>query len=607
MKASPITIYITIFSVVFFCPMITLSQGIEITSGGNITVTGSANIEIRNGDFINNGTYTKGSETFTMSGNIAKTISGSGSTYIQKLSITNTGRITTKHSQINLYNLLISPNCQLTIDTSKAVSVSNTITNNANESGIYIKSSAIAANGSLTFHNSSMSPVSATVEMYSKASKVGTSWKWQFFGIPLRTMINTPTFDGSYVRKFNEAGIGSGYTSDKHWIQLQTGNSMTSFTGYEVTQTSPTTFYFSGQLENSDYSSGKLPFTTTGQYPGQHLISNPYTAAIDIKKITFGSPRSKVIENTVYFYNTGSSSDWTTGGSGGTAGNNPGQYIAIPTQLAGENGIPAQIPSMQAFLVVVTSDNDSARISIPYSSVETIVKNTDKQRIKTSEGISTRIEIAGSRFIDKMWLFTNPLCSKDFDNGWDGYKYTGSSLSPQIYDIETSGNYQVNTTNNINNTLIGFIPGEDTDYKLSFYHQNSQSIYPQLYLIDLVTNKITDITQSGTEYSFTSTNNPSNSARFKIMTDAGTTTASTNIVQVQKEIVIFNSEKTIIINNKSAESGNLFIRNMAGNTILQAKISGSKITSIPTNISTGSYICSVITNSGSSTAKIVIN
>jgi hypothetical protein len=33
----------------------------------------------------------------------------------------------------------------------------------------------------------------------------GSTYKWQFFGIPVRTMTTaSPTFDGAYVRELNE-------------------------------------------------------------------------------------------------------------------------------------------------------------------------------------------------------------------------------------------------------------------------------------------------------------------------------------------------------------------------------------------------------------------
>jgi hypothetical protein len=532
----PVFIYIAAILTTF--PLFVQAQGIEIKTGGSIAVTGSATIEINNGSLTNNGTYSKGTETVTISGNTAKTLSGSGSTDMYDLKISNTGGITSQLDLLNLHNLTIYSGSKLTIDTTRAVNVSNVVRNKATVNDLIIKSYANAVNGSLIFHNAQDSALLATVEMYCKASKPGSSYKWQFMGIPLRTMSVNPTFDGSYVRQFNEAGWNSGYTSDKHWIQLVNGSTMTPFMGYEVTQVTPNTFSFKGELVNSNYVSGKLPMTTGAQYAGQHLIGNPYTAAIDIKKIEFGSSRSAVIENTIYLYNTGSLSDWTIGGTGGQ-GESAGQYVGIPKNLAGQNGVPGQIPSMQAFLISVSSNNDSATVTIPYSSVGTMVKNTTKQRIEAAANTSTRIEVKGSRFTDKMWIFTNETCSKEFDNGWDALKFSGSSLSPQIYSMETSGDYQVDAVNDINNTNIGFIAGEDSEYTLTFINENTESRYSHLYLKDLVTNVITDITASGTQYAFSSNQSGvSASPRFQIVTSPGMTT---NNIDLSNALNVYNS------------------------------------------------------------------
>ena len=501
------------------------AQGIIIGSSAFVKTAGAAYIVVNNGNLTNNGNWTSnGTDIVTLSGTAAKQMTGSGTTAFYDLTLTNMGGITQKLRQINAHNLNISSGSGLSIDTCKAMVVSNIVTNQAGAAGIYIKSSTDRANGSLIFHNNVSSPVSATVEMYTKASN-STNYKWQFFGIPLRSVAISPTFNGSYIRRFNEAGWYAGFNSTNLWIQLSNGATLTSFTGYEITQLSPKTFVFSGQLENSDFSTGKLPVSTPeiSQYPGQHLFGNPYTGAIDIKKIQFGSTDAGIIENSVYLYNTGSYADWQNAGSGSVSGTSPGQYVCIPQNQAGNAGIPAQIPSMQAFLVYAKSDNVAANLVIPYSSVGTVVRNTDPQRNKRQKTdlpaskTYTMIDVVGSRYSDRMWIFTEPTCTKAFDNGWDGYKFIGSSSSvPQIWSMEGSDNYQVNSLNNIDSTTIGFIPGEDTAYQLVFTNENTQNSYPTLFLVDLVTKNIVDVSQNGSTYNFTSSVATPDNSRFKL-------------------------------------------------------------------------------------------
>ncbi len=224
---------------------------------------------------------------------------------------------------------------------------------------IYIYSSPTAANGSLIYHNAVDNPVSATVEMYSRAwwnlaDTINNRYRWQYFGIPLRSVKAFPTFNGSFVRKWYETGT----TIQNHWIQLQNDSTLHPFYGYEICQEVPKTIYFKGILENGNFNSGPLGYTYYGVndtknalYPGQYVFANPYTAAIDIRQLIFGTD----MQASVYLYNTGSFSIWEANGEGNStfSTNAEGQYLNIPQQFAGTGdfGLPRQVPSMGAMLV----------------------------------------------------------------------------------------------------------------------------------------------------------------------------------------------------------------------------------------------------------------
>jgi len=478
------------------------------------------------------------------------------------------------------------------------------ITNNADVTGIIIKSSSSQPNGTLIFNNAQDNPVSATVEMYSKAfwdlSNVtpGGKYKWQFFGIPVSTLVASPMFDGDYVRQFNEAGNGTGYTADKRWIQLVNTSTLTPFTGYEITQPAGSTYTFQGQLINSDFSQS-LSYTTGSDYPGEHLLSNPYAAAIDITKLVFGND----LDKTVYLYNMGSMADWT-GQSG--LGVNPGQYISAPQATAGSGGIPGQIPSMQGFLILMNTTTPTATtFSIPYSSVAT--SNQDLQRVRAvanTDRIFTRIDISGTRFSDKMWVFTDPTCTRGYDNGWDGSKFFGTTLAPQLWAMETSGNYQVDGVNDINNTYLGFIKGEDTHYKMTITHENLYSHYTSLYLIDSLENTITDITETGTTYSFSADQASQPNRRFKIVTSNQQPSSVATIAG--SNLKVFSSGSTVYVQNSSDLKGEIMIYDMTGKTIQKNNFSANGITTIPTALTPGSYLVKGFTLNQKFTQALII-
>ena len=510
--------------------------------------------------------------------------------------------------------LTINMEKYMIIPTGKMLNVEGTINNFAGTSGLIIKASQTGEipNGSLIYHNdtASGSTVQATVEMFTKASKVNEHYRWQFFGIPIKSVQANPTFSGSYVRELHE----NNSDTIEHWEQLNNESILKSFIGYEITQDTCKIINFKGDLVNSDYLSGSLSFTPTATFKGQHLIGNSYMSAINIKNdeipgnsLMFGDG----MEKTVYLFNTGSEADWSESGSNNEENSDtPGQYLSVPQENAGSDILPASIPSMQAFLVKVITPGPNATISIPYNSTGTIVKNTTLLREKNSRKIYTRIDVKGSNSIDHMWIFTNQTCSRGYDNGWDGFKMLGSVMSPQIYAMEADGDYQVNSVDDINNSYIGFRAGIDSTYTMTFIHQNKDPRYNGIYLMDLIENKIVEITASGSQYSFKSTSGNSIEKRFKIIASvdgSDITTRSSDTLTAHHSLTVFSSQKTILVKNQSDLKGDLYLYDMTGRLIQKSIFSPNEITLIPTQLPVGTYVSKAITLKDEVTAKLIIS
>jgi len=517
--------------------------------------------------------------------------------------------VTLNTDLIVIKNLIINPGKRLTISTNSELNVKEMIQNKAGVTGLVIKAGQEQVNGTLIFHNPQTAGlyVPATVEMYSKAYRDKESpfkYKWQFFGIPIRKLEKaSPTLDGSYVRQMYETGI----TDTDHWIQLKNNSTLSSFTGYEITQANPTTVSFQGELENKDWTSDELSNTYGAKFKGQHLIGNPYTAAIDISKIEFDSSNLLTIDNTVNLYNTGSKDDWNTANTAEIAldWNSllAGQYISIPKNVAGrEASLPGKISSMQAFLIRLKGDYSTAKIFIPYSSTSSDVKNSELQHTPATGKVSTRIDVKGRRFSDRMWIFTEPGCTRGFDNGWDGEKMLGSPLSPQLYAMEAGGDYQVNSVDDINNTYLGFQPGEDLQDTLTFTHENLGMRYEGLYLLDLAENKAIDVTQSGTKYIFSTGISLELIKRFKIITSP-TFGDSTDVTTGLR---IFSSQGTVFVHNMSNENGYVLLYDMAGRMLQKLFFEASGVTSFPMNLTPGAYIAKVRTSKEEITKRLVI-
>ncbi|MFT3752660.1 MAG: hypothetical protein QM800_07220 [Paludibacter sp.] len=491
---------------------------------------------------------------------------------------------------------------RLVIPANKGLTVNNTVTTDNNPDRIYIHCDSLTANGSLIFHNASTAPVYATVEMYSKASwnlnnPVNNKYLWQYFGIPLQSVVAEPTFNGSYVRKWYETGTDI----TNHWVLLNNASVLMPFYGYELCQASPKVFYFKGALVNSDFNSGQLAYTYSALFPGQHVFANPYTTAIDIRQLIFGSET----EASVYLYNTGTYTNWTSGGQS-TSGVNPGKYVTASKNLAGAGGIPRQVPSMGSMLVKALSNSSQATFGITYNSVAMF--NTDLQRISAEGKVSasgkkyTKIDVSSTSGGDCMWIFSEPNCKRNFDNGWDGVKMLGSSLSPELFALEPDGNYQIDVVDDMNNTDLAFQAGTAVEYTLTFTHENVSDYYPGVYLLDKAENKIVNVTVSGSQYKFLATSTPKPVDRFRLVTRY----YYKDEQEKDSEVKIFSSNGMIFVHNFSSRVGNAMIFDISGHFLKKVSFSPNGVSILNAGLTPGAYIVKCLTETEDVTNRIIV-
>ena len=581
-----------------------------VNIAGNLIIEQGATFDLNDynhsiaGDIICNGLLTTSTNagSVTLNGSGIQNIDGTNKeqdAVFYNLNIKNAlGTVINKDVTVK-NNMTIDASSKLTINPTCKVNVLNQINNAAGTAGIYIKSSETVPNGSLMFHNASNSPVNATVELYSKANwnlnnAAGSKYQWQYFGIPVKTVKLGDVFNNCYVRKWNETGT----TDVDLWNMQYNSNTLSSFSGYELVQSNPTTYIFTGQLENSDYNAN-MSYTSGAVFPGQHIYANPYTAAIDISKIQFGSET----EASVYLFNTGNYNDWLYNEGHTKPGNNSGQYTVATPQTAGYGGIPGQIPSMQGFLV--KTYNNSGTITIPYTAA---CQNAEMLRVKelaeptTESKVFTKVEVSGKYSSDCMWIFTNKNCKHGFDNGWDGTKIPGAAITSQFFAMEPDGNYQIDAVDDMNETYLGFSAGQDYNYTLKFTHQNIESKYENLYLIDLANNNCVDITADGSEYHFQAFSTPNAVKRFKI--------ASTKPgdVQSQSALKVLQQQGNIVIQNGSDSKGELYLYSLSGMMVQKLNFAANSLNSFNSDqLEKGIYIVKASTSTEKITQKILIH
>ena len=57
-----------------------------------------------------------------------------------------------------------------------------------------------------------------------------------------------------------------------------------------------------------------------------------------------------------------------------------------------------------------------------YAQVADAPSTNTIQKAAAAEMVISIIDVQGTRFNDRMWIFSVPECTPYFDNGWDGYK-----------------------------------------------------------------------------------------------------------------------------------------------------------------------------------------
>jgi hypothetical protein len=469
-----------------------------------------------------------------------------------------------------------------------------TITGQINTFGfdrILIQASETQPNGSLIFPDAT-APL-ATVEFWSKArilsgEATNNQMKWQYFGIPIQTGLPaSPTFTGAYVRKYKETLTTA--QSGSQWVQLTGDSILVPFEGYEIAQDNPKKYTFSGTLVK-DSLVRTLSYTASSYYAGQHILSNPYTAAIDITKMHFGGG----LDSTVYLFNTGTYVQWTGGvlNSG-----QEGSYIAIPKMQATAMGF--NIPSMQGFLIRVLDDTQDRTLRFDYSSV---IKNTMQLKSAASKTFLTAT-LESEHYQDKVWLFWEDHCTSGFDNGWDGCKIASSGNAAQLYITGQSENYQVSSTNDFDSVYIAFQPGkEDTEYRLSLAMENLSALYDTLALLDLETGESVDLlARDSLVFHFTSDPEAKAVKRFLITSDP----AKINEKIWDNGLVkVYSYPGRICIDNGSNDSGVLMVYDLMGQNLLQKSFEANNRVRISTSFIPGIYIAKVLCGDRIITQKI---
>lgn len=537
------------------------------------------------------------------------------------------------------------------IPTGKALTVKESIVGsetNQKAGKIVICSEKDKPNGTLIVRKQpAATPVYATVEMYSKADQASTpnvwtdnipgsptngqtftsTYRWQYFGVPVESVQANPTFYGAYIRMYDEKYNGDNKRFFQKWRKITNNDNLTAFKGYEITRKTPETYSIQGKLFFGTKAldlSRKAPAVTTytgtdlklKHYGlGYNIFGNSYTAAIDIKQMKI----SAGLEQTVYIYNTGNFSEWAHK-QGTTNTDDAGAYIVVPKNVAPIMGID-RIPSMQGFLMKFLEseriyNKQDLGVVIYYNGLggnptkSGVTNNNKPQRApaysdsKEAEAGYIKVFLTGETSSDILWLIETPEATDNFDNGYDGTKLGGlASSSASIFAQEEDNTLQVKSSNSIIDKAFCFQANKDKKYQLTIVKSNLDK-YADLQLLDLKTKTLTPVGRDTTVYSFTSEDNGDIDKRFMFVNHK-TPTDIYDESSVDLLDAYLTDNNTLVINNMTVSEGIMSILDAAGSTVATGKtpIGFSKI---PINLSSGVYVVAIKAGKKTKNVKIVI-
>lgn len=423
------------------------------------------------------------------------------------------------------------------------------------------------ANGTLIVED--QSSVKATVELFAQSSDQGTGLqraKWQYFGAPVDGSYNTKkaVFGSALVRKYDRTL--SITNSDEKWVALNDNDVIAPGAGYEVASPTPARFEFKGNVNYGNQSFGgdlgyefNLDGVATGtNYNDINILANPFTAAMNIRKIQKGTNPANVV-GTVYLFNTGSRENWLATNGSTTTGNAAGQYTAaIPLGLAGVSTLPEEIPSLSSFAVKA---NGSSSIYYLYSDLmKTSTANRARRKGADAPRVaSLRVDVASEKSMDRLWLVEHEDATDGFDNGLDGEKMLSAGAA-QLY-AEGEQNLQVKTTKHLRRTNLSFLAADKAErYELKF-HLEGFNAGDEFVLLDKRTGAETPI-NDGDKYSFIADAHDK-PQRFAILRKGA------NIEDASESAfsVMADAARNIEVTNGTTESGNVLLVDATGKTV----------------------------------------
>ena len=354
-----------------------------------------------------------------------------------------------------------------------------------------------------------------------RGKTVYAEFDWQYIGLPVAETTKNPTFEGMWVRAYDEKLNDPDHYYRK-WKAVKNTDKMKAFMGYEVAPVkdgSKGVHKIQGQLnlceqtieltrQASVVTKAEAANENAKRYGlGYNIVGNSFMAGVDIKNIKLASGETGVeMDNTVYIYTTGSWDDWKN--QNGQSVTVKGGYEAVNIDKAGEGGITRTLAPMQGFMVKYNNpvySTTTGTLTIPYKGLKS---EAEPLRAKSfvmdgdfNRG-SVMVTMDNGKVVDKFWTYQEEDATPAYDPQLEGEKLNMGE--PSVFATTTDGkNVQISSLPSLIGSTFSVETAKDETYNMEL---NTWSLnYQNLKLVDLKTKTVIPFNNGKARYFFTAT------------------------------------------------------------------------------------------------------
>ena len=335
---------------------------------------------------------------------------------------------------------------------------------------IYLKSDETGYGSLITPDIGDSDATNTTVERYLSQNK------WHYITSPVEDP-QAQVFYDIYLMQFSEPEGTWSYITDPAQVLDQEMEGFSAWTSSNLLGN--TTLQFQGTL-NTGPKNINLTFTQNASHDskGFNFVGNPYSSAVDWDYTGPNGWSKNNVDNAIYQWN----------GDMGVYGS----YVNGLSVNQATNIIPAH----QGFYVHCNQPTGSLGVATGAQ------LHDHKPFFKSGKEMNVlRFKSSGNGLTDETVIRFDQAASAEFDQELDALKIMGAEEAPQVYSISGEEIFSINSMPWANVVNLGFICAEPGVYSLSWEGIENFEDLPIVYLEDLMTGDIVDMSQSN-NYSF---------------------------------------------------------------------------------------------------------